>query len=44
MELSLQLGPEVAEVLLVKSVSQAQVQSKEESQEEAVSTEGGHHP
>lgn len=33
----MQLGPEVAEVLLVKSVSQAQVEGKEESKEEAIS-------
>lgn len=44
MEFSLQLGPEVAEILLVKSVSQAQVEGKEESKEEAVSAQGGHHP
>lgn len=36
-EFSLQLGPEVAEVLLVKPMSQAQVEGKEESKEEAVS-------
>lgn len=40
----MQLGPEVAEVLLVKSVSQAQVEGKEESKEETVSAQGGHHP
>lgn len=44
MEFSLQLGPEVAEVLLVKSVSQAQVEGKEESKKEAVSAQSGHHP
>lgn len=36
-EFSLQLGPEVAEVLLVKSVRQTQVEGKEERKEEAVS-------
>lgn len=44
MEFSLQLGPEVAKVLLVKSMSQAQVEGKEESKEEAVSAQGGDHP
>lgn len=44
MEFSLQLGSEVAEVLLVKSMSQTQVEGKEESEEEAVSAQSGHHP
>lgn len=44
MEFSLQLGPEVAEVLLVKSMSQAQVEGEEESKEKSVSAQGGHHP
>lgn len=44
MEFSLQLGSEVAEVLLVKSMSQTQVEGKEESEEKTVSAQSGHHP
>lgn len=43
-EFSLQLGSEVAEVLLVKSMSQTQVEGKEESEEKTVSAQSGHHP
>lgn len=44
LEFSLQLRPKVAEILLVKPMSQAQVEGKEKSQEEAISAQGGNHP
>lgn len=44
LEFSLQLRPKVAEILLVKPMSQAQVEGKEKGQEEAISAQGGNHP